>query len=292
MTWTTVHLLDDVATRLQETIGDLIASDRFEPPRLPHLAQEIIALAADANVSFRQIAGMVARDQFLAARVFKLANSVYYRGLDPCTKLSVAMTRIGLNGLKQLVMMYSVRGRVFESQAFRRIMTDLWRHALTSAVACDVVAKTVNQPTETAFVAGLLHDIGAPVVLGVIADYADRDPAFARIDPDMAWRLVDRLHNFVGGQVGRAWNLPPVLVEVIEKHHHIFDISGKAQFHIQLVKAGDALSRQLGVGYSNGSDHPVGDSYISALTGFHLAPDQMESVRQAIQTKLAVLEGL
>ena len=287
-----VHVtpMDATENRLHVQLKALVESDRFDPPRLPHIASQVMQLTQDVNMTFPRMASVVARDQFLTASVFRIANSAYYRGREPCQKLSQAMSRIGMDGLKQLVMTVALKGRIFRCRRYSHLMNAIWRHSVAAAISADMIAKAVGRPTELAFVAGLLHDIGQPVMLATISDEARRRSDLAGLNESQVWRLVDRLHCDVGGRLARSWNLPHALAEVVGKHHDVFDISPDAAFLVQLVKGADGMCRQMGIGYP---DDPFQTNiHISALTGFHLDPDAVEDLKAGILHKLHLMEAV
>lgn len=236
---------------LQGHLTRLLASPDFEPPRLPRIAHKLLALASDGQASFRTIAGLVAQDAFLAGKVFAYANSSWFGGMPPVEKLSHAMVRIGLNGLKQLLLAYSLKGKVYRSSLFAPVMTDMWRHSIASAIASDLLTRAARRPMEIAFVAGLLHDVGLPVALAAVTELQRGQAAGHKLDADGAWMICEALHTKVGDTVARLWKLPPLLRTVIRQHHTPHGDTPEARHLITVIRAADEMCRELAVGFAS-----------------------------------------
>ncbi len=276
--------------QLSERVGRLIGRGSIQPPRLPVLASELLSLAADPHTNFGRVARVVARDNTLAARVLQLANSVCYRGREPVYRLDQAMVRIGMNGLRQLILMVSTQGRVYRSKHLQPIMQQLWRHSVGAAIAADLIARRVGRCTDVAFMCGLLHDIGQPVVLNAIDQWNRTHSPSERLADDQIWRVIQRLHCEVGASVARSWGLPPVVRDTIAKHHDLANTSEDARIPALLVRAADAMCYEVGAGIDG--LRPSSNASASLLKALGLSSDLIPALHAELRTRLSAVEGV
>ncbi|HPI91622.1 MAG TPA: HDOD domain-containing protein, partial [Deltaproteobacteria bacterium] len=62
----------------------------------------------EANVNAKQIAELVEKDQALALKVLKVANSPFYRRIKEISTIRGAVVLLGFNVLKSIVLSISV----------------------------------------------------------------------------------------------------------------------------------------------------------------------------------------
>jgi hypothetical protein len=94
---------------------------------------------------------------------------------------------------------------------------DQWRRSLLAAMFCRELAQRRGLSPDEAFLAGLLHDFGALVVLSCLESLGAASlPAL----PEMTWRRLVEDHHIEHGMVVVArWKLPEPIAEVIAHHH-------------------------------------------------------------------------
>jgi len=192
---------------------------RFEPPRLPRVALEVARLAEDERSSAEDMAAIIHRDQFLAGRVLALANSAA-RGARGCRILNLrqAVARLGINIVRDAIMTAALQQSICKGRR-KNLMARLWQASLGSAMGCRLLGSALGKDADKAFLIGLLHDIGKPVVVW-LADKAQRPIGIADAELDGALPgLIKEFHCDTGARIARRWRLPPLLTNAIEHHH-------------------------------------------------------------------------
>ena len=76
---------------------DAISNDRLTLPTLPEVALKIRDAVNDEDVTSNKLAGVIGQDAALAARIIKVANSPLMRGAVSVDNLQLAITRMGIN---------------------------------------------------------------------------------------------------------------------------------------------------------------------------------------------------
>lgn len=174
----------------------------------------------------RQIEDVVREDLGLTSRVLRYANSAMSAHLPTVSTLRDAILRLGVGTVLSLAISDSVRPRLraalpsFDLQPGR-----LWQHAVTSALAAELVMRrTTVQVRPEAVTAALLHDVGKvlldealdPERLAVLKDTWARG-ARGRLDAERDVLGID--HAALGGLVVQHWGLPESVERAVALHH-------------------------------------------------------------------------
>jgi HD-like signal output (HDOD) protein len=187
---------------------------------LPAVATEVLRLMRGDDASATDLSALVHKDPGIAARVLRLANSATYAPRSPITTLPLAIARIGTRALAAAIMAIALEEGVFHVPGFEAELASRWRHSLGAACFAREVARARGRDADTAFLCGLLHRIGEPVLLQAALEEAPalglptKGPA-ARV---RLFALAGELAPLVGTSVGARWELPPVVVAAARHH--------------------------------------------------------------------------
>jgi HD-like signal output (HDOD) protein len=178
------ELLDDPALKQAiERVGTL--------PAAPRQYLALTALLRDPDSTSAKIAEVVAQDPTVAARVLRLSNSAYYSGGREITDLRTAVTRLGQNTLRQLVL----ASEVFSAGAEADELRD--RALRISRLAGKLLA---GPSADLASTAGLLAEVGL-----LLPRTADLDTAATP-------------YSTTGAYLLGLWGLPGPIVEAVAFH--------------------------------------------------------------------------
>ena len=191
--------------------------DELELPLLPDAATQVVNACFEEDVDIQRIAGMVERDPSLAANVLRVANSAVFGGREPFVTLSQAVARLGLRNLCDVTLSVALQGRVFSGGGRSELIQSLWHHASLTAVWAREIARFRRRNVESAFLIGLLHDVGKPVVIEQADRLAAQEDMQLRDEVLREW--VDELHAEVGERLLRAWEMPDWAIQSARYHH-------------------------------------------------------------------------
>ena len=101
----------------------------------------------------------------------------------------------------------------------------IWEHSLAVALIAKEIAEQLEgrdcTDPDTVYLAGLLHDVGKPVVAALLLETEKLMSVHRSSAPwinHTVWRkVVDRSHRNIGVAVAHRWNLPPAIGNAIEK---------------------------------------------------------------------------
>ena len=179
-----------------------LAERKLVLPTLPDVASRISAMMEDDALEVGDMVRLVKTDPAIAAKLVKVANSALYRSLEPVSSCKEAILRIGLDVTRLLVMRLAMNDLfTCRRSHYQARMEDLWRHSVEIAAICNVLAHlTPGLSPEKAFLVGLLHDVGALVLISYANKYPNHLPEATDLE-----RAIKSLGARVGEEVLRTW---------------------------------------------------------------------------------------
>jgi putative nucleotidyltransferase with HDIG domain len=209
--------IEQVVSALQEIILKRIEGDNLVVPSLPDVASRALTLLRDEDVDLREVAKLVEREPVIAARLLRRANGASMAG-DAIGSIHQACTRLGSRAVRQLVLESSAR-QLFQSRdpAIAETARQMWQHSIAVALLSrDLAAILGSIDAESAYLAGLLHDIGKPVAAGILleAERATDAQRFTLREP--GWTaVVQQVHRPIAVKIAEKWRLPDAATKAI-----------------------------------------------------------------------------
>ncbi|MCZ7582036.1 MAG: HDOD domain-containing protein [Deltaproteobacteria bacterium] len=197
--------------------------DDADIPLLPVIAAEAMTLLRNPMVDFRDVTALIEKDQRLAGQLIKIANSPFYRSLYEVRGIRRAVTVIGLRGVTELIASLAIGQKIFANKMFEEKVKGLWEHSIGCAFLAQEIGGMRSDNAQDAFLVGLLHDIGKPLVLNIIAGRMKRRPEEYPAGPEMeavADELMDEFHVAAGRSLGEHWRFPDNIMHAIRYHHN------------------------------------------------------------------------
>ncbi len=288
-----------VVDRLNQIILDRLDKDKLLIPAMPVVATQCMAILDDPRQTFAAVGQMVAKDPVLASRVLRMANSAAFPGKSSVTTLDQAIARMGTEGLKLAIINYAMY-QAFSSRD-ERIQTSfrgIWEHSLAVALLARELSVRLKPPSPlepgTAYLAGLLHDVGKPVVGALLLEaeklIVDKAASFNWISHGVWKRVVANSHRCVGTNLARRWKLPAPISRAIE-FSHTLDQTDPVSFS-NLVCLANALAKQQGL-YAGDVDRGENDALVvegKQLLG--LADEVLSQVASGLYKRVGTLFDL
>lgn len=204
---------------LRGVLHERIERRQLELPVLPRAAQEVLSLAADEACDLRRVADAIRSDPTLAAHVLRVVNSPMFRARTPVVSLPQALARLGTVRVRQVMLVIACEARALRVRGREREAEAWLAHALDTAFFAQEIARVRRQSVEEAFLCGLLHDVGMPVLWQLLADLEAEGLVAPARDAREEAAALDELHAQVGALVAGRWELPTRVVAAIASHH-------------------------------------------------------------------------
>ena len=160
----------DQSSTLKHLLTERVTKGELELPVLSETSTRLLQLCNDAESSPRDLARYIRQDLAIAGHLLRIANSSLYCGGMPIVSLQQAIARLGVAKLKEIVIVISCGIRVFCAKGFETEVRESFRCSLGVAAFAQEIARQCRMNVEEAFLCGLLHDVGRPVLLQLIAD--------------------------------------------------------------------------------------------------------------------------
>jgi len=188
-------------------------------PALPTIWSEI-QQAIGRGDSAKHIAKIVRQDQGLATEVLKAANSKGFANKREINDIGQAIVHLGFQAVRGIATHY---GTASFSQEWRTPFSiqKLWKHSMAVSTLSNITAKYIpGCHAGAASTLGLLHDIGR---LGL--NSICQTPFHYPPESEQGFLIYEHEHfecNHIdaGVLLAKHWQLPEVLQQGIEYHHH------------------------------------------------------------------------
>ncbi len=193
-------------------------------PMLTGAVQRLLEIIHGEIESERELETLILYDQVLAARILRVANSVFYGSRGGIGTISRAMLQIGIQEVKSICLCYLLMQLCADDRRLEEAERErLWKHAFATAKMASAIAR--RRPWisgEKAYVYGLLHDFGRVAMAYSLTEHfrAIWDLAELRgVSPWIIELQYGLTHTTIGRWIAAKWALPEVFGRVMEFHH-------------------------------------------------------------------------
>lgn len=186
-----------------------IKDGKLELPVMPAVASKIFALTNDPNADMAELSKLIHGDQSIASHVLRIANSASYTGGEPIVSLQQAVTRLGMKLLGEIAIAVSIQSDIFDAPGFESQIKSLLRHALAAAAYGREIARMRRRNVEGQFLCGLLHSVGRPICLQLIAKAQEK--LDTKLSDSELKQIVASLSPKIATKVAIDWKLPKQL---------------------------------------------------------------------------------
>jgi len=188
-------------------------------PTPPKTYQKLLTCLRDPVTTIEKLAGVIRQDVAITAKIVKLANSGFFGVHEPVRTVERAVAFVGMDAISTLVL----GQELFDSKSTITIpgfdLEQLGRHSFETAAWAHAVGLHENLPrvlADTAFLAGVVHDVGRLV-------FATRSAPAASLKP-VEWLTVsmaqmEAQHAAAGAYLLGLWGFSDTIVEAILWHH-------------------------------------------------------------------------
>jgi putative nucleotidyltransferase with HDIG domain len=216
--------------RLRDWKSDL-AIQRLLPslrklPATPRLFQQVSEELRSPNGSLEVVAHLIRQDPVMSAKMLQLVNSAFFASAREVTDTLDATMILGTERIKSLILLAGIFSQYKEAKGICPSVEALLAHSIQVGVHARAIALSETKDAETAesaFTAGVLHDVGKMILAGNLPEWYKEVPKL-RVNKqinDYAAELetFGATHANVGACLLGSWGLPLHILEAVAWHH-------------------------------------------------------------------------
>jgi putative nucleotidyltransferase with HDIG domain len=208
-----------------------------------------------------ELAKCIESDLAATSAILGIANTTQFAGrYSRTTNVTDAVVRIGFNETRNLLAtlaLIDISSELYLKFGFKR--GEFWMHSLATAImAQKLCEKTAFKRPETAFIAGLMHDIGkipldnlfTDVFSRILEETTNKITSFA----DSEVRMMGFTHAALGHSFATAWDFPSSIKLALLNHHSPEKILANNnqldRIPQEAVYAANIFAKAVGMGHS------------------------------------------
>ncbi|TPV97287.1 MAG: HDOD domain-containing protein [Myxococcales bacterium FL481] len=227
----------------REAVTKLTDGRKPRLPMLPNVAARAMEVAGNPDVTVRELEALIQPDPMLTARIMSIANSPLYGRGGAIRSLRNAVMQLGVGLMRDVLYQSVAEAHIFRGSAEARLRRERL-HAVAVGYLAREVFTLLGIGTEYAFLCGLMHDVGRPLIW----QFFEETPPAGASDEDMTM-AVEMTHPHVGAAVIDHWRLPALVKEAVRRHHKYRDFddgTGYAQVG-HAVAAAERVAAHVGL---------------------------------------------
>ncbi len=185
-------------------------------PVIPKHAGWLLRTPSDA-ISAAELERITSADPVHAGKLLGAANSARFGSRFEIVSLRDAIMRLGIPESRNIVLA-SCFGGLFASKPLR----DIWTHSEAVAGISRRLAEASDLDPDSAFVAGLLHDVGRLAFTRVPAELKIRERLWLEAGFPIVYAetlAFGQDHASLGAQCLQEWEIPGPISEAVLFHH-------------------------------------------------------------------------
>lgn len=196
-------------------------------PLQPRVLEELQQFVVRGETNLRALSRIISADPGIAAMLFKVVQSAAYHRYQPFSSIEHILQAVGIKQTCNLVQAIALASSL-PSKSNQRAFEAFWSRSQTLAQLAMLIAderiSVCNIFPDQAYLAGVFHDCGVPVLMQRFSTYCktmhlDEPGCWTDIAEEDARFSAD--HCVVGYLVGRHWKLPDFICDAIRYHHDI-----------------------------------------------------------------------
>ncbi len=203
------------------------------PPQ-PAVLEELNHLLRRGVSDVRILARSISQDPGIVAALFKVAQSSAFASLQPLESIEHVLQAIGIKQTYNIVQAVSLVNAVpakHNAKAFEAFWVRSRAVAQLAMLVAEERVSVCNIFPDQAFLAGIFHDCGVPVLMQRFTTYCKA----MHLDEPGRWtdlaeedQRFNADHCVVGYLVGKHWKLPEFICDAIRYHHEVRSMGNHA----------------------------------------------------------------
>lgn len=197
---------------------------------VPCLPENYLELESELNSDYSsvsKIADIISKDIGLTAKLLQMSNSAYFGIGRKVSSTKEAVKRIGTDTIRALVLSHGIFQQLKADDEAQKDFEKMSQHGID----CGFLVKKIvfaeglsSFDADSAFTAGLLHDVGSLVLMHNQPEEYAKAKLMAKEKKMPMWeaelKVFGTSHDVIGAYLAELWGMPTGVIEAIAFHHH------------------------------------------------------------------------
>lgn len=223
-------------------------------PAFDTSVSRLSALVNDDNATAAHIEAAIRSEPALTANLLRVANSAAMGAAKSVGTVKEAVIRVGARRVWEVAVAGAYVKRIPQNLvAYNMRASEFWQHSVATAVIAQRVCRITRKgDPETAFTAGLLHDVGKLVIQSALDRKADGLPKIDRgalTGVSIERHLLGTDHGAIGEIVAQRWSLPNELSLALGYHEWPSQVpDGEPTNLVYIVHVANQIAHAMTIG--------------------------------------------
>lgn len=240
---------------------------------MPEIASKILNMVNNPDVSFKDIAAEISKDQAMTTNILKLCNSAFFNRGKEITSIDRAVATLGIKELTGIVMVIAAKPVLDKFVIGYDIgKGELWRQGLMVANLAKKISLLKNRKdiADVVFTGGIIHNVGKTVIAlyvqsafnDILKEVTEKNITFNEAEKS----IMGYSHQEISEKILEKWNFPPVLKAIVRYYAEPENAPEQYRAEVSTVHIANVLSLMAGFGIgSDGLYHQMNSTAIETL---------------------------
>ena len=247
-TITTIKIpLSTIPKELGLELHDKITQEVKTLPSLSQSLQRIIQICNSSDMDMKNLISEIEKNPAVAADILKLSNSVGYLNYAKPNDISIAVKKLGSNGVLRMV--YGIGTIGILNSKYPKLEEE-WIHARRTSYYGERMCNELGlvKIADSVGIGGLLHDIGKILLLSIESKLFQE---LLQILKNRGMENINILeevslgmsHSEIGYLLAKKWNFPEDLTYMIACHHQPWNAPEEYLQYVEAVYLANMMAQ-------------------------------------------------
>jgi putative nucleotidyltransferase with HDIG domain len=191
-------------------------------PSVPALYVRLIKEFEREQPTLAKVGEIISMDIAMTAKILQLVNSAFFSIPYKVSNLNQALSILGLNTIKSLVLSVGVFSEYQSRPSSAFSIDELWQHSIFVGNLSRAIAVSANlsrAEQDEAQMAGILHDVGKLIQTDIPGFYRLLSMNTKIPEIQMEYHYLGTSHAEIGAYMLSLWGLPSTVIKAVAFHH-------------------------------------------------------------------------
>lgn len=191
-------------------------------PSVPTLYVRLLKEFEREQPTLAKVGEIISMDIAMTAKILQLVNSAFFSIPYSVSNLNQALSILGLNTIKSLVLSVGVFSEYQTRPSSAFSIEELWQHSIFVGNLSRTIAVSANlsrAEQDEAQMAGILHDVGKLIQTDIPGFYRLLSMNTKIPEIQMEYHYIGTSHAEIGAYMLSLWGLPSTVIKAVAFHH-------------------------------------------------------------------------